>query len=222
MEKIRFFNAFCEISQALWGQEEGMRISNQFENHSAEVIANIELDHSSPCYDFLKITRVLTYFDYHILTEKIGIFWLPFPYREGVGLLAKGLKDFWPIRRLFYSGNGKASIGAEDKRQRYELILSQNILDPLIQDSASDTRVYNYGQYSTHYKCEIDRVYHEFVTQYGAGFRQIGQKEFLDFVQLKITTSIADHDLKCLWRSFYAGKLDIFLESDEDDNDQNS
>jgi hypothetical protein len=222
MENISFSNAFCEIAQFLYGEEEGMQISFQFEKHSSDIIGNIDLDHFSPCYDFYKIARIIEYIDFHMMFEKISIFLLPFPYRPNIGLIKKELKDIWHLRRLFYSGNGRASLVSNfeslSKNVTYELIMSITILDPLIYRENINEPLYNHKEFSSPYKCEIDRVYNEFRIKYGTDYRHIDQKGFLDFVNQKITTKIADHDLKCIWRAFYVGKIDISFSDNDPEN----
>lgn len=215
MDTISFPNAFCEIAQGIYGLEEGMLISDQFEKYSKDIIYNLNLEHDSPCYNFYNILKIIIYMDDQVL-DGIDILFLPFPYREDTKKIKQTIRSFWYQRHLFYQNNGKASIFIPEdrlKKTSYMLFFDKKILDGL--DKETNNNLPRYGNFSTPHCRQMKQIFQDFCQGYGEGWESISQKEFLDYVEQKITRKASVLSLKAMWRDFYNGEIDTSLEEDD-------
>jgi hypothetical protein len=214
MDTISFSNAFCEIAQCFYGQEEGMLIAGQFEQYAKDIIYNLNLEHDSPCYDFYNIVQIITYIDAQVLGG-IEISLLPFPYREGMKKIKQTMKTFWYQRHLFYQNNGKASVFLSENRSRktsYMLFFNKKILDGL--DKEKNSGLPGYGNFPTAHCRKMRQIFQDFRQDYGEGWESIPQKDFFNYVEQKITKEASVLALTALWRDFYDGDIDPSLEVD--------
>jgi hypothetical protein len=215
MNTISFSNAFCEIAQGFYEQEEGMLIADQFEKYAKDIIYNLNLEHDSPCYDFYNIVQILTYMDAQVL-DGIEISLLPFPYREDMKKIKQTIKSFWYQRHLFYQNNGKAFVFLSEDRSKktsYMLFFDKKILDGL--DKEKNNNLPGYGNFPTAHCRKMRQIFQDFRQGYGEGWENIPQKAFLDYVEQKITKNASTHSLKVMWRDFYNGDVDSSLEEDD-------
>ena len=214
MDTISFSNAFCEIAQGLFGSEEGMAMAGQFEQYAKDIIYNLNLEHDSPCYDFYNILKIITYIDAQVLND-IEISLLPFPYREDMKKVNQTIKYFWYQRHLFYQNNGKASVFISENRSRktsYMLFFDRKILDGLDKKNGS---LPGYGNFPTAHCRKMRQLFEDFRQGYGEGWESISQKDFLNYVEQKITKKVSVLALKAMWRDFYNGDIDALLEEDD-------
>jgi hypothetical protein len=215
MDTISFSNAFCEIAQGLYGLEGGMAMADQFEKYAKDIIYNLNLEHDSPCYNFYNIVHILTYMDGHVL-DGVEILLLPFPYREDTKKIKQTIKSFWYQRHLFYQNNGKASVFVSEDRSKktsYMLFFHKKILDGLGKEK--NINLPGYGNFPTAHCRKMRQLFQDFRQSYGEGWESISQKEFLDYVEQKITRKASVLSLKAMWRDFYNGEIDTSLEEDD-------
>ncbi|GAO97457.1 hypothetical protein Cva_00089 [Caedimonas varicaedens] len=223
MSKNRFKDVFGHIACSLFGREHGTKITIQFGTYSASIVPAMDIAPASPCYDFFSILKVLTYMDNQILFGRTTCWLTTVPYKENGEQIEVILKDFWHLRRLFYAGNGVApEIAAKDncgviKIGAYELLLSDSIYDylPVWEQAVGQDTIFNHSIHSTAYKRKLDAIFKKFRTLYEGEYRKIKQAEFTQYVWTHITTDVADHDLKAMWRCFADGSETVTEELTE-------
>jgi hypothetical protein len=209
---IPFLDLFVKYCEASYEKERAIQIFNYFLEKSGIIVAAIKFNEQLNEDCFVEVRGVLQEIEVDVLKNKISIYYVDHPYDINV-LKVIPFESFLKNTYDFYSEKGHPSHG---KLQSTKLEFDAKIIEVLsAKSSTNEQDIFNLRNISTPYSRKMNQIFKSFREGYGESYRSISQKGFLDYVDLKISKEVADHDLKSLWKSFYSGDIDAPLEKDD-------